>query len=141
MIQPNELRQGVLVSEHESCNGGHIQTVEGININGFDPGGILLGNGDVYEPDELYPIPLTEEWLLRLGFEKGGADDGVIDWHFKCQDSKSYTGIGVLFTLNFHAYQHYYFFNSLRFRITKIHQLQNLFLDLTGQELTIKIKQ
>lgn len=139
MIQPNELRQGVLVSEHESCNDGHIQTVEGININGFDPGGILLGNGDVYEPDELYPIPITEEWLLSFGFEPNlgvftksrseelGHDFGNFSVSFYDDTQmKVWKGgryIGVIGSCGF------------------VHQFQNLTFALTGQELTIKIKQ
>ncbi|WP_276484540.1 hypothetical protein [Paraflavitalea pollutisoli] len=33
-----------------------------------------------FKPDDLYPIPLTEERLLKLGFEKVENDDGSVKY-------------------------------------------------------------
>jgi hypothetical protein len=73
------------------------------------------------------PIPLTEEWLLRFGFEKnykfglyykGGH---AIDIHRE-GNAEFYTGeVGGWFVF-----------------VEHIHQLQNLYFALTGEELTIK---
>jgi hypothetical protein len=68
------------------------------------------------------PIPLTEEWLLKLGFDP--EEDGyvhpeeplfIIDSDLSHIWDASYTGA----------------------KIDNIHQLQNLFFALTGNELTI----
>jgi len=77
------------------------------------------------------PIPLTEEWLKRLGFEKLTYKSKG----FK-SDSYSYTGgpslivhfDGVRLSVNFWQG------NEKRY----VHQLQNLYFALTGEELTIK---
>jgi len=67
------------------------------------------------------PIPLTEEWLLRFGFESLLSGAGYV---------KNYTEIGCNHNgLNIIA-------SGLK--IEFVHQLQNLYFALTGQELTIK---
>lgn len=77
---------------------------------------------------ELYePIELTEEWLLRLGFERFKGL-WTIDNFPPC------------FTKFTHEIGLYEFFIG-RISITKIkyvHQLQNLYFSLTGQELELK---
>lgn len=83
--------------------------------------------GDFYShPNDLKPIPLTEEWLKRFGFVR-----------------KGYTSnIGKL---SLHHKEHMYpngrvYFNSLVI-LEKIpehfHTLQNLYFALAGKELTI----
>lgn len=70
------------------------------------------------------PIPLTEEWLLRFGFEKDRSgyrlddinslsfsENYIVCWHDKVLGIK---------------------------QIEYVHQLQNLYFTLTGEELTIK---
>ena len=81
------------------------------------------------------PIPLTEEWLLKMGFEKEIDDSSFI--------RKVYYYIND-FEVEFHG-------NKLVFRVenkhvtnyfahhTKyVHQLQNLYFALTGEELELK---
>jgi hypothetical protein len=75
------------------------------------------------------PIPLTEEWLLKLGLEKIGI------WTFSLNlvgnlDLIYYSGekgwsIGL---------KSYSDFSNLKY----VHQLQNLYFALTGKELKIK---
>lgn len=83
---------------------------------------------------QLKPIPLTEEWLLKMGFEKridrkyerfsvgkfeleyySHSDDVIDGFYFYCEHVKS----GDV-------------------KIPHIHQLQNLYFAITGEELTIK---
>ena len=72
--------------------------------------------------EDLEPIPLTEEWLLRLGFESTNT------YYFsKC---------------NLHLQGDIRGFHLVISRIDGIkvkyvHQLQNLYFALTGEELTI----
>jgi hypothetical protein len=79
------------------------------------------------------PIPLTEEWLVRLGFVyEDLGDDTPYEWYVK-------DGMQIW---NFNN-QHWICdmldqnrFNQDDFK--HVHQLQNLYFALTGEELTIK---
>ena len=76
--------------------------------------------------DYFLPIPLTEEWLLKLGFhQKNGY--GFI---------KKYL-LGNLF-YSVETKEHFMFqYYELRIKINYVHQLQNLYFALTGEELTL----
>lgn len=108
MIQANELRIGNLVKNKY----GDIGQVDIVWLR-------LVTEGEIFEP-----IPLTEEILLKCGFEK------------KVNYVKGMTiqdGIA--------------FFDDNEFGHDKedeieckyLHQLQNLYFALTGQELTIEL--
>ena len=77
----------------------------------------------------LKPIPLTEEWLLKLGFEKqeNGWKKLCIcnDWTYLYWERLA----GLELSVNKHS--------VMLPHINHIHQLQNLYFALTGQELTI----
>jgi len=69
------------------------------------------------------PITLTEEWLLKFGFE---------------QDKKyKYWRIGG-FVLNLKEDGRYYLWHIGIFPLDYVHQLQNLYFELERKELTIK---
>ena len=70
------------------------------------------------------PIPLTEEWLIKLGFKEVNPKRGIISSFIK-------NGIQIDISNS----GNYYYKNIL---ILSIHQLQNLYFALTGEELTIK---
>ncbi len=75
------------------------------------------------------PIPLTEEWLLKFGFEY--------------KDRGGYKGWYSPFVLNesiriFEIENGWFKYSSARSVIKYVHQLQNLYFALTGEELTIK---
>ena len=75
------------------------------------------------------PIPLTEEWLLKFGFKKLNDDTFYYtDVKLKInQLKKGSTG-----------YDKYIYFKGLPIKpIHSVHQLQNLYFALTGEELTI----
>ena len=75
------------------------------------------------------PIPLTEEWLLKFGF-KNHLDTIWIHW------SKE----SGLFQISTRLPQGSYglWINGTMGCFEYVHQLQNLFFALTGEELTIK---
>jgi len=77
------------------------------------------------------PIPLTEEWLIKLGFEKlTDSNDG-----FK-NTTYTYTK-GISFIVYFDGVRlstNFWMGNEKHY----VHQLQNLFYVLSGEELTIK---
>jgi hypothetical protein len=67
--------------------------------------------------DDIEPIPLTEEWLLRLGFN--GWDKGNFTMVLS---NGNFIEFGYVIAKN----------------IKHVHQLQNLYFALTNEELTIQ---
>lgn len=84
--------------------------------------------------DKLEPIPLDEEWFLRFGFAykkpyAGGQDEwaGYGFWSFnELHLIGNKQGVDV------------YMDRNTNWKIKYVHQLQNLYLALTGTPLTIK---
>ena len=76
------------------------------------------------------PIPLTEDWLVKFGFEKGTIENDnwaftvfFYDiWRVVYKEKKGY-GTSDVYLENFYS----------------VHQLQNLYFALSNKELTIKI--
>jgi len=77
--------------------------------------------------DHIHPVPVTEEWLLRFGFEKRHhywhKSRFFVEWLF----DKPKLRIVINSAESAFA-------NSVEY----VHQLQNLYFALTGEELTIK---
>ena len=87
---------------------------------------------DYQNYDEIEPIPLTEEWLLKFGFEKDG---------YNCE--KPFFFYFEKNGIRINNYYGYFLDNpnervGKRLFIKHVHQLQNLYFALTGEELTIK---
>jgi hypothetical protein len=108
-MKPNELRIGNSINYHG----------EEIIVRPYTFTDIEVDAG--YEP-----IPLTEEWLLKFGFEKYEFDHKENQYRYQVRlivirDGKFVDyGSSVL--------------------LEHIHQLQNFFFALTGEELTFKNK-
>lgn len=84
-------------------------------------------------------IPLTEDWLLRLGFEKEWDNDGSGDYDYIKEIGRYYF---VVRSTNDYQILHRRDI-GIPYEIIKdsckyVHQLQNLYHDITGNELTIK---
>lgn len=86
------------------------------------------------------PIPLTEEWLIKLGFEKTLIkfnDNSVLEAllfnGFVVQKNSMYQGWIVSRKQIDQPFKIHYL-NSILY----VHQLQNLYFALTGEELIIK---
>lgn len=138
MIQANELRIGNNVLQN-----GRVVYVESIsedrgiinvNIETELDGSAWLNGIDL---NELDPIPLTPEILEKFGFEK---DDNDLEFHhedFCSWYEKEYPIIGRLVTSNFGTYLFDEETDTLR--IYFLHQLQNLYFALTGQELEVNL--
>lgn len=102
-------------------------------------GNFVSKDGEIYEADfitirmtENYePIPITEEWLLKFGFDKVLPRNDKMYYrlndYFVIEDSR-------VFLLGDDAFE----ILKLRQEIKYVHQLQNLYFALTGEELTIK---
>lgn len=80
------------------------------------------------------PIPLTEEWLLRFGFKKKMGFYEIRGKRSKLMLVKSTLRINLAQQcITEITYGDCYAFN-----LSSVHQLQNLYFALTGEELTIK---
>jgi hypothetical protein len=76
------------------------------------------------------PIQLTKEWLLKIGFEfvvDTWYLNGFSLWETEWGDDKGETGIGYFYELREKG--------MMDKHIKYIHQLQNLYYSLTGEEL------
>ena len=92
-------------------------------------GGALKIKGISLESDlsHIKPIPLTEEWLLKFGFEFDEEDDGYQKGKYKVSVSNE----GCLFFINIGYYPE----EIAEFNY--VHQLQNLYFALTNEELIL----
>lgn len=146
MINPKELRIGnYLYGNHK------LQEVVMIDRDGYivtNCSGYVGRMG--YEPLELEsfdPIPITEEWLVKLGFEICEEEDCYeisyqTDCHYPDKNYLTIYGLksGVLNVCISDMHNISYASNyteTLLGEIQHIHQLQNLYFALTREELTL----
>lgn len=97
--------------------------------------GIML-NGNPYALLEIHSIPLTEEWLLKLRFTIEGGKRGVYYMHKIFKGFRIWkSDITTCFTVGRKQSDNTptYWIADLKY----VHQLQNLYYALTGEELII----
>ena len=76
------------------------------------------------------PIPLTEEWLVKFGFELGNDE-----WYDLVIPNGLFLSVEQ-YTFNVVIGQVVQFSHALT-KLKSVHQLQNLYHALTGEDLTI----
>ena len=121
-MKASELRIGNYVYFHGD--------VEEINIDHFNIFNII-------KDGVLLPIPLTEEWLEKLGFEICGYNQ--LSWRHT-EHIKNFELDGINWAdADYPEYQflNYNIGNDI-FSIHYVHQLQNLYFALTREELKLK---
>lgn len=141
MLRITELRIGNLVSV---LNKDEARVVTSLNVQKVRDGfyktigfGIDKdGFADSYLEELIYPIPLTEEWLLKFDFSVRdsstckqwyiGFNEISNDWLFDLTWLESPELINA---------PNAPFYRNGRHTIFYVHQLQNLFYCLTGEEL------
>lgn len=130
-MKANELRIGNLVFEEKGYPA--MARIVGIKENNIiEIYSFMANNGADFnyecECSSCEPIPLTEEWLLRFGFKK--------------KEHTYELGWFIVFFSEFSEYGLWLEDNEggvLNDKAMKyVHQLQNLYFALTGEELKIK---
>jgi len=120
MIDPKELRIGNWIWSEVS------EMELKVEANYFE-----MLEFDLKQKNSFYsPIPLTPEWLERLGFEKresgvcyewwNGINEVTHDWLVSITEMKD---------------NGQFFYRNGKHTIKYVHQLQNLFFSLCGEEL------
>ena len=138
MINQNELRIGNLVmGKHLSVrNTIEVYKIARVNWNGSIMVENRIGRFEEDMEDDITPIPLTEEWLMKCGFVNeftGHQEDDVmrlqIKKNFMIDYDLNYMQLAINQEGDIVDVDH----------IKYVHQLQNLHFALTGQELNIEI--
>ena len=130
MIQANELRIGNLISGVSD----RIETVVGLSQNVA-----YVYVGKIPETfrerlEDANGIPLTEEWLIKLGFNK--MND--LDSWYSIPVNNTWTTINACAKHSmFEVFINHHSCVIKRQNSGKVHQLQNLYFSLTGQELQL----
>ena len=135
-MDSKELRIGNFIRLKENGNIFDVQIVgtrcESIDVYNNGIYTSYFKNIDYY----LDSIPLTEEWLLKFGFERVMPTENFYDNDGYAYELNYWGRIalknGVLIS------DEYYFLDGLDFDIKYVHELQNLYYALTKKELTIK---
>lgn len=115
-MQANEFRIGNLIDD--PMNGiVPIHTIEEDSVNYIGLPYILV-------------VPLTEEWLLKFGFEKKSLDSYEIGWDTLRLDPNDMGSYDAKEPGDFNP--------ICNLPIQYVHQLQNLYFAIEGKELEIK---
>ncbi len=123
MIKANELRVG----NYLNCTGLN----RGLFIVGEIRKDRVLGiNEEGAFFTDLEPIPLTEEWLIKFGFQK------VSERNYQITANDFDFIINVYYTSSGGAW--FIHLNDCRLPYHTVHQLQNLYFSLSCEELTLK---
>lgn len=152
-MKPQELRIGNLVTDEFYDSFKTVIEIDSINESGIN----LLIEDDgrwleiaehfivpEYSFDKLKPIPLTEEWLLKFGFEisryqKPRGQICGIELYAGWDYAFIRVGFKTDFIIRFYKgrFKLEPFYSC---EIKHVHQLQNLYFALTGEELKINKK-
>ncbi len=123
-LKANELQIGNFIQWEDDSK-------EIVQVKSIDPGeeetkDMYFVNGGWIE--DFIPVPLTEEWLTKFGFEEKEGDYFIaynfplIAGNFKIETERWFVMMDRIIVA----------------RCKYVHQLQNLFFALSGEELTVK---
>jgi hypothetical protein len=117
-ILPTELRIGNLLDVD-----GKFWAVGDIVTNPFEL--FFIENNDYNHSLNAKPIPLTEEWLLKFGFK----------YNEDSQENEVYKNGIILLLLRRNPIRFTLLTTVFSIKLQYVHQLQNLYFALTGEEL------
>lgn len=119
-MKANELRiwNWVNIAREDGVGGMDISRIEQISDNDIK----------LFDDYIIEPIPLTEEWLLKFGFNT----DSDCWYYYKDWSSKHDT-----FKVAKDEFNNFFMVGYHSKSFKHVHQLQNLYFALTNEELTI----
>jgi hypothetical protein len=136
MIKENELRIGNFIGSIQSS------LIHCVDLDMFCD----IKEDETYL-DHLKPIPLTEEWLIKMGFEKSQEQWYTIKYFTDCELATEQMAISYNLSSNrcavFDAIEETDIVNILSYpiytskKVLYVHTLQNVFFALTGEELKL----
>jgi len=139
-IEPNELRIGNLVLDNQNRQGEiFIIEPEKVWVKLKTSIGTSAYINDI---GQIKPISLTPDWLAKMGFaenllDKYNPSEGV--YYTKEINDKKYCDLSFIDGDKNGIFEVCLFPYTDHFRYQYVHQLQNLFFALCGQELKITI--
>lgn len=126
-MEANELRIGNWVHQFTKIDASNSADFTKDVLVSMETLHIIKGNNSFFGYE---PIPLTEEWLVRFGLID---IEGIINKSFPFGEYVKTSSFGGI-SINYQT-------NSIqimpKIEIKHVHQLQNLYFALTGEELTI----
>ncbi len=136
-MKASELRIGNKIISYGSVTTVESVSNKGINTTASDNGKPYGMHSSTIEWDEFEPIPLTEEWLLKMKFIKyGGSSTGIGYYSTTIKNSitrlENYLEVWTGKYPVFHVRVGEVGYTN---KIEYVHQLQNLYFALTGEEL------
>lgn len=134
MIRVNELRIGNYIQRGYSVDNAYCIH----KVTGTEEGAVRVDNGGNYAAELLLPIPLTPDWLERCGFEYMPFSTDISMYSFyKKSDLFELIIVNKGIRNEYKPGIHYY--NNERHPVFFVHQLQNLYFALIGEELNVKL--
>ena len=118
MIDPNELRLGNLVRVSD-------RTLQVVGV-----GKHHIGLQGLIPIEEIDPIPITPEWLERMGIYWDIYWQGRTDGNWVITEGNEHGNWRIAYGKRRN--------DIIMWNLKYVHQLQNLYFALTGEELTIR---
>jgi hypothetical protein len=117
---PNYEQCPFRIDAFEHCSEKFIKVAQEVKLNGFEVHPIT------WYGDNLQPIPLTVEWLLKFGFKNNSMNTyNILLQGFLLEYNLQHNVVDAVNKVHF----------NLNIPVKYVHQLQNLYFALTGEEL------
>lgn len=139
-MEAKELRIGNYINQGEQL--GELP-LNAYQIYQFSLGGFISSNNIPTYYHYWKPVPLTEEWLVKFGFKKELSSSKdyfnfILNDDYRVYENDGSWNISLVFLGGYDGDttepSSHYFIKELLY----VHQLQNLYFALTGNELNIK---
>lgn len=129
MMEARELRIGNIIDRTDyECR---VISIDAASITAAP----LNYKGERFVVQEIKPIPLTEGWLVRFGFELVASRSNRV--FSKGKDFGFDLGIAS-YLVAYYRHEDELSNIFIRHKVNYVHQLQNIYFALTGEELEMK---
>lgn len=136
-MKHSELRIGNLVFDDKY----QIHCVNSIRLQSELSGSwpvVGMENYVFYYPDDLKPIPLSKEWLCKFGFTEIEEWESGTGKNYYRKDKKLVIAVSPRHGISISTIPQYSSY-AITYMIDHVHELQNIYKDLTGDEIECNI--